>query len=257
MKVKIERITHSALRNEEFAVAYGLVIRICEQHDMDRLHLRKSYDELLLFRSIEELPVLLRKNEKLAQASRLDDERDALINSLARVVKSYHGVDAPDVTPHVELLEALLEKHEANGIASAARSLETDRLKKLEKEIAGDPALQNAVAAMRLQSVVNRLFEANREYETVFLEYLAENNGNPPDNISLLRTECAKSLTHFFNAVQYSAYLHEDADYMPFVNALNKLQRYYKQQLKARATRRRNGKKTEEEPPIPPMENEQ
>ncbi|MDR1880522.1 MAG: hypothetical protein LBQ78_06275, partial [Tannerellaceae bacterium] len=55
------------------------------------------------------------------------------------------------------------------------------------------------------------------------------------------------------DAVQYSAYLHEAPDYMPLISELRELNRYYIQQLKARAARRKNGKNTEEEPPIEPM----
>jgi hypothetical protein len=42
---------------------------------------------------------------------------------------------------------------------------------------------------------------------------------------------------------------------MPLVNELNKLNQYYSQQLKARATRHKTGSKTEDEQAIQPMGN--
>jgi hypothetical protein len=55
------------------------------------------------------------------------------------------------------------------------------------------------------------------------------------------------------DAVQYSAYVYEDGEYTPLVAEIQTLNRYYTQQLKARAARRKSGAKAEEEPPIPPM----
>jgi hypothetical protein len=43
---------------------------------------------------------------------------------------------------------------------------------------------------------------------------------------------------------------------MPLINELVKLNEYYNRQLNARITRRKNGKKTDEEPSIPPMGSE-
>jgi hypothetical protein len=97
------------------------------------------------------------------------------------------------------------------------------------------------------------LFEANREYETLFREYIAEKSEEQRIDVVGLRRDCSKTLVQFFDAVQYSAYIHDDVDYTPLINELTKLHQYYIAQLKARATRRKNGKKTDEEPPIQPM----
>ncbi|MDR0844889.1 MAG: DUF6261 family protein, partial [Tannerella sp.] len=138
-------------------------------------------------------------------------------------------------------------------IAKASRAAETERLLMLEADIQASPAIQDALAAFGLTRVVERLFEASREYENLFGEFIAEKGAEERIDVALLRKTCTKALTQFFDALEYSAYYHESLDYRPLINELTWLNQYYNQQLKARETRRKNGKKTDEEPPIPPM----
>jgi hypothetical protein len=255
MKIKIVRIHYANLRNNEFPVVYGQTVGICEKYGMDALHLGKSYNELIAFRpALESLTVYLRKNEKLALAGKTDVERDMLINIVNRVVKGYENVTLPEVALHFDVLNALLNKHQTRTIAAAPRVAETERLLLLENDVNAGAEVQAAFAAFGLTPVVTRLFAANHEYEAQFREYIAEKSEEPNVDIVLLRRECTNALAQFFDAVQYSAYVYEELDYMPFVNELTALNQYYNRQLNARAARRKNGKKTDDEPAIPPME---
>ncbi|MDR1601876.1 MAG: DUF6261 family protein [Tannerella sp.] len=254
MKIKIERVRYTALRNDEFPVIYEQTLNICEKHDMKQLHLDKSYGELLTFRpSIEQMTVYLRKNSKLAAAGKVEYERDRLISVLNKVVKGFETADLPETHPHYEVLDALLSKYQSRTIASVSRAAETERLQMLETEVNGNQAVQVAFAAFGLTPVVSRLFAANHEYETLFREYIAGLSEAQRIDITALRKDCSKALSQFFDALQYSAYLYEELDYAPLINELEQLNRYYNRNLKARATRRKNGKKTDEEPSIPPM----
>jgi hypothetical protein len=254
MKIKIIRVNYQNLRNNEFPTAYDQFITICEKHDMTAFHLDKSYDELVSYRSeLTSLKVYLRKNEKLEHVGKLDHERDLLINVTLHVVKAYSDADLQEINPHWEILDALLIRHNAKTIAADSRSAETERLKKLETDVNASVNIQNALWALGLTPVVGRLFAANHEYDALFKEYIAEKGAEQHINIPLLRQNCSKSITQFLDAVQYSAYIYENIDYMPLINELNKLNQYYSQQLKARTTRSKNGSKTEEEQPIQPM----
>jgi hypothetical protein len=254
MKVKIERVHYASLRNDEFPVVYEQTVSICEKHSVESLHLEKTFGELISFRSaLESLTVNLRKNEKLARSSKVEVERDALINGVKRVVKGYEYIDLPEIRPYFEVLDALLTKHTVRTIAAASHAAETERLLLLETEVNASQPIQTAFAAFGLTLVVRCLFEANREYEVLFREYISEKSEEQRIDVSLLRKNCSKALVQFFDALQYSAYIYEDVDYTPLINELKRLNLYYIQQLKAHATRRKNGKKTNEEPSIPPM----
>jgi hypothetical protein len=256
MKIKINRVDYSQLRNDEFPFVYEQTVMICEKHNVNSIHLGKSYDELVSFRpEIESLKVYLRKNKKFASAGNMDVERDTLTNTLNRVVKGYENVDLPEYRLHYDVLSALLLKHDTKTIAKDTRAAETERLQGLEADINSNTEAQAAIAFFGLTPLVTRLFEANREYIILFHEYIAEKGSEQYINVPLLRSTCSKSLVQFLDAVQYSAYVYEDVDYKTLINELIKLNQYYSQQLKARATRRKNGKKTNEEPPIQPPEN--
>jgi hypothetical protein len=254
MKIKIDRVHYQNLRLYEFAIVYEQTAGICEKHDISALHLDKSYGELASYQpTIESLKVYLRKNEKLGRVGKLDDERGLLMNVTIHVVKAYSTVDMPEINLHQEQLEALLAKHNAKTIASDSRPSETERLKLLDADINASTDIQTAISVLGLTPVIARLFAANREYDILFREYIAEKGAEQHIDTLLLRQNCTKSLTQFFDAVQYSAYIYEELDYLPLINELNKLNQYYSQQLKARATRRKNGSKIEEEQPISPM----
>jgi hypothetical protein len=254
MNIKISRVHYSNLRLYEFATAYDQTISICEKHDINTLHLSKSYGELVAFRPIiESLKVYLRKNQKLERVGKLDNERDILINITIRVVKAYSSAVMPEINIHQRQLNALLTKHNAKTIASDSRASETERLRMLEVDINASTDIQNALSSLGLTPIIVRLFETNREYDILFKEYIAEKGAEQNIDTSLLRQNCSKSLTLFLDSVQYSAYIYEDLDYMPLINELIKLNQYYSQQLKSRATRRKNSSKTEKEQPIQPM----
>jgi hypothetical protein len=254
MKVKIERVHYVHLRNDEFVTVYGQTIGICGKYDMNRFRLEKSCDELLSYRpGLESMSVYLRQNAKLALAAKSDVERDVLINTVNKVVKGFSAVELPEIYPHVEVLLSLLDKHQTRTIAVASRAAETERLQMFENDVNADPVLQTAFDVLGLTPVVRRLFEVNHEYDDLFRAYIAGKSEEQNINVKQLRQECCKSLTQFFDALQYSAYLYEDVDYMPLINELTLLNRYYNRQLKARTTRRNNGTKTDEEQSIPPM----
>jgi hypothetical protein len=253
MKVKIGRIRYSRLRLDEFILVAIYIIDICGKHNNETLHLGKSYDELRAFRpGLESLKVYIRKNEKLVRLGKLDDERDTLIRCVNNVADGYEGLNFPEIRTNYEILSSLLDAHKAKTIASDSRTSETERLQKLEADVNASADKQAVFEQFGLRPVVNRLFAANREYDALFREYIAEKSAEEHINTGELRRNCTKALTQYFDAVQYCAFAYEDLDYNPLINELNQIGAYYNQQLKARETRRQNSKTTDEEQLIEP-----
>jgi hypothetical protein len=253
MKVKIERIRYTSLRMDEFVPVAIYTVDICGKYNNEALHLGKSYGELSAFRPVlESVKVYMRKNKKLTRLGKLDEERDVLIRCVNNTVNSFDNVDIPEIYERCEILSNLLEKHKAKTIANDNRTAETERLQKLETEINASAEIKAAFAQFGLQTVVNRLFAANREYDALFREYIAEKSAEERIDTVDLRKNCTKALGQYFDAVQYCAFANESIDYKLLINELMQLNAYYSQQLKARATRRKNGKTVDEEPPIEP-----
>jgi hypothetical protein len=253
MKIKIERIPYAQLRNDEYPLVVVQIIDICRKYDMSGYHLDKSFAELSSYRvPLDGLTVSVRKNEKLTRLGKLDVERDTLVNVLSKVTNDFEDVDLPEIRFHYDTLNTLLDKHKAKTIARAARTAETERLQLLETDLTANSAVQEALTAFGLQPVARRLFEANKEYEALFREYIAEKSAEEHIDVTALRSTSGKALTQFLDAVQYCAFNYEEIDYLPLVNELKQLAAYYIKQLKARATRRKNGIKTDVEPSITP-----
>jgi hypothetical protein len=255
MKTLIERVHHANLRNNEFSTVYNQTLVICEKHDMEALHLEKSFEELKSFAaSIDAMSVAVWRYEKLSFAGELDMERDRLSNALYNLTKHFGNADLPEIRGHIDLLIPIVEKHKTKTVAGSTRAAETKRILMLENDInAGGEPLAAAIAALGLTSIVARLFSVNREYDAIISAYIAEKSEAQKLDIVELRRGATKAITQFFDAVQYSAYVYEDLDYRPLVRELSELNLYYSRQLKARISRRRAGKKTSDEAPIPPM----
>jgi hypothetical protein len=252
MKVKIDRPYYSRLRNDEYTLVALHTIGICGKYDNKMLYLDKSYNELYTFYPVlESIKVHERKNMKIAQLNDLDMERDILITCTNNVVKGFRNVELPEITPHYDTLDKLLNVHQAKTIAGDNRLSETERLLKLEADIKDSEVAQIALQAFGLQPVITRLFASNKEYDVLFREYISEKSTKEHIDVLALRRSCTKALGQYFDAIQYCAFAHEDLDYTPLVNELNQLSAYINQQLKTRATRRKSGKNTgEEETPI-------
>jgi hypothetical protein len=251
MKVVIERIRYIWLWNNEFLQVVTYIIGICSKYDNEKLHLGKSYEELVSFRPIlDAMTVSVRKNEKIANMGQLDTERYSLMKGVNEIVETFDELEIPEIHKHSGILMGLFEKHQTKTIPLATRASESERLQKLETEVNSSPEIQSAFEALGLQPVIKRLFAANKEYSNLFYEYISEKSAEEHIDIADLRKKCTKALTQYYDAVQYCAFAHEENDYQPLVNELKKLSTYYNQQLKARATRRKNGKKISEEEPI-------
>jgi hypothetical protein len=251
MKKNIERIDLSHLRNDEFALVVLYIIIIGGKYDVRKLFLEKSYNELLSFRSpLESMKIYVRKNEKMGKLGDLDRERDIMIICINNTVKSFRNVELPEINPHYEILSTLLNAHQSKTIATDNRTSETERLQKLETAINASAEIQKAFQIFGLEPVKNRLFAANKEYDTLFQEYIAEKSTEERMDVVTLRKNCTKAVGQYFDAVQYCAFAHEENDYSPLIKELSELSAYFNQQLKIRATRRKSGKNTSEDPSI-------
>jgi hypothetical protein len=216
------------------------------------MHLDKSYAELLTFRPVlESLKVYVPKNEKMTRLGKLDEERDDLIRCVNNVVNSFDDINIPGISGTYDILSILLDKHKTKTIANDNRTSATERLQRFETDINASVEIQSAFAKFGLQPVVSRLLAANKEYDSLFREYIAEKSTEERIDIPQLRKNCNKALGQYFDAVQYCAFVYEDIDYNPLINELRQLNAYYNQQLKARAARRKSNK-TDNEPAIEP-----
>jgi hypothetical protein len=251
MKIIIERIRYTQLRNDEYLQLVRFIINIGEKYDNEKLYLDKAYGELSAFLPLlNAIKVFKRKNDRISEMKNLNIERNTLLKSINKTVAGLDHADLPEIKEYSKKLMTFLEKHQSKTIPLANRTIESARLMKMKTDYNESTDIQIAFQVLGLQAIIDRLFAVNREYSALFCEYIVEKSMEKRIDMVDFRKNCTKALGQYFDAIQYCAFTHEENDYQPLVNKLKLLNAYCNQQLKARATRRKRGKKVLKEPSI-------
>ncbi len=252
MNVKVTRFKISNLRNMEYVLVVLRIIEIVERHVPDALHLRKSLNRLKAFvPELQRIEAMMRKWRKSRELDECEHLRDDMVDTLIRTERNYAKVSVPETNAASKMLTALFDKHKRD-IATDTDTAETQRIYKLVEDVERDAAMLDALTLLALMPFFNMMKEANRQFDELWKERNRELGEENRANAKAIRAGCDKALTALANAIEHCSGEYDDLDYQPLAKELNRQSDFYKQQLKARATRRKNGEKTEED--IKPLE---
>lgn len=252
MHVKISRLAFKSLRNSEYTMFISQLVAILLKYNVDALQLRKSFDRLVAL--TPELDKIVAQDLSSAYSNKirdLDAQRDNLFAVIVSMVKNLEKSGIATLAPHVELLKRLLDKH-GRDIAEAGYSAETKRLNDFLVEISTNANLMAAITATNLALFIDQLRTVNTEFASKFMTRVEESSTSEVVNAHIIRRVSDKTLTSFFDAIEFCSSEYEDLDYVTPANELNELITYYKTMLKARESRRMAGKDTSVEAPIEP-----
>lgn len=252
MKVKIFRVPLKSFRNSEYTIFVSQLVAIFMKYNAELLHLKKSFERLKAF--IPDLEKI--KAQELGSAysnliHNLDVQRDNLFNAIVNQVKNIEKSGLTSLAEHVVVLNRLLDKH-GRDIATANYNAETKRLNDLLAEISTNAEVSAAIVATNLSLFVDELRTVNTEFNSKFMQRTEEDSAVEVIDARAIRTESDKALVAFFDAFEFCSTEYDDLDYQTPANELNELISHYKTQLKARDTRRANGKDTTTEEAIAP-----
>jgi hypothetical protein len=252
MHVKISRLAFKSLRNSEYTMFISQLVAILLKYNVDALQLRKSFDRLVSL--TPELDKIVAQDLSSAYSNKirdLDAQRDNLFAVIVSMVKNLEKSGIATLAPHVELLKRLLDKH-GRDIAEAGYSAETKRLNDFLVEISTNANLMAAITATNLALFIDQLRTVNTEFASKFMTRVEESSTSEVINAHIIRRVSDKTLTSFFDAIEFCSSEYEDLDYVTPANELNELITYYKTMLKARESLRMAGKDTSVEAPIEP-----
>jgi hypothetical protein len=244
MKVKIIRISLKNFRNSEYTIFVRQLVAIFLKYNAELLHLKKAFERFTAFMSdLENV-----KAQDLSSAYSnlihdLDVQRDNLFNAIVNQVKNIEKSGLTSLTGHVVVLNRLLDKH-GRDIATVNYNAETKRLNDLLTEISSSAELSVAIAATNLNLFVDELRTVNTEFNSKFMQRTEKDSAIEVVDARAIRTESDKALVAFFDAFEFCSTEYDDLDYQTPANEMNELISHYKSQLKARNTRRSNGKDT-------------
>lgn len=250
MIVKLNRLTLNNLRNSEYVIFVNQMAQIAANHQPETLHLTKSFQKLNAA-----LPTLAKiKTQDTGsplsnQLHDLDTERDTLFNAIVAQVRTMGKVNLPTIKPHVAVMKNFLDKH-GRDIAKESLNAETQRLTNFLADYDATPEVKTAATTLNIKMLFDQLLVVNNNFADLFLQRTEEEAATEKVNARAIRLETDQTLTAFLDAIEFCSAEYDTLDYAPLANELNDLITYYKTQLKARNTRRSNGKDVSAEPEI-------
>ena len=253
--INIVKFRFPGLWNSEYPLVVHRIIDIVEAHNPHAIHLGLSFDRLASFRQqLARIEVQERADRDSAMLSELDQQRDTLFNVIYGVVKMFQRTPMPEVSQHAARVMAALKKH-GNNISAANYTAETKRLYDLTADLSVQPEVMVSLAALSLQPLLERMDDRNKEFDRLFMQRNQRQSETEKVDIRAIRLECDKAIIMLWNAIEFCCNEYGEGHYLSLVNALNTLNSYYKQQLAARASRRKAKQDVSKEEPISPIEN--
>jgi hypothetical protein len=226
------------------------LIDIVEAHNPQALRLQRSFGRLAEYRPLlAKIEVQEKADRDSVLLSELDQQRDTLFNVIHGVTKTFRRTPMAEPSEHAARILTVLKKHGAD-IPAANYTAATKRLYDLVADIHARPDVMESLQALSLRPLFERMSEVNSEFDRLFMQRHERQSGTERIDIRAIRLECDQAVAALWNAIEFCMDEYGETEYLPLVKALNTANAYYKQQLAARATRRKNGKEVNTEEPI-------
>lgn len=252
--LKVLRFRLAGLWHSEYPLVIKRLIGIIARFNPGALHLQRAYDKLAGF--IPRLDKIEKQEAADADSVRLcelDQIRDTLFSVIMNVADNFKRTPMAEYAEAAKTVLNLLKKHGLD-IPAANYTSETKRMYDMIANFRKLPEAMAALSLMALTPLLDRMEAVNKEFDTLFMNRHESQSNTERVDPRAIRTECDKAVTSMWNAVEFCIEEYGEAPYKDMVNAVNKYNAYYKQQLAARATRRATKNDVAKEKPIPPPE---
>jgi hypothetical protein len=250
METTLNRLQLPSLRNSEYTLFINQLAAIITKHNPIHLHLEKSSNRLMaMLPKLAKIKAQELGNELSNSLHEHDNERDTLLNAITGQVKAMSNVTLTTIAPQVAIMNHFFDIH-GRDIARANYNAETERINKLMDDYDTKADVTSAAEALNLKILFDQLRLVNSQFAELFMQRTGEESATEKVNAMAIRAETDKVLTAFFAAFEFCSTEYDELDYQTPANELNTLIDYYKTQLKARATRRSEGKDVSKEEPI-------
>lgn len=250
MKVTLYRVQLSHLWNNEYCLFVSQFVAIFLKYSPEQLRLQKAFNRLnAMLPEIAKIKAYELGNAISNELSDLNNERRTLILAIKKQAKTFSRLSMPGVAQHVEVLTRFINKH-GSDIGDTNYSDNTKRFNDLIADYDNSPAVQEAASALSCRILFDQLRAVNTQFASLFMQRTQEDSAVETVDTHAIRSETDKVLNDFFNAFEFCSLEYDELDYQTPANELNDLISFYKTELKARTTRRNNGKKVHTETPI-------
>ena len=242
------------LWNSEYPLVINRIIDIVGAHRPHEIYLGQSYNRLAAFRTeLAKIEVQERADRESALLSELDQRRDTLFNVIHTTAKTLQRTPIAEISNHAHRLVTLFKKH-GSDMPTTNYTAQTKRMYDMAADFTAQPDVMASLEALSLRPLFEQMVEINRAFDEKFMQRNQRQAATERVDARNIRLECDKALTLLWNAIEFCMMEYGEENYLPMVHTINRLNAYYKQQLAARAARRKAKQEVEKEEPIKPME---
>jgi hypothetical protein len=149
----------------------------------------------------------------------------------------------------------IIKKHIGDSVTPANYTAETKRLYDFTADVRSKPEVLAALRGLAQLDSFERMAELNIEFDRTFMLRNRHQAETERIDVCSIRHECDKAITAVWHFIDFYCRQYGEELYRPLLARINNLNSYYKQQLAARSSRRRNRQNPATEKPIvPPTE---
>jgi hypothetical protein len=247
---KIDRFRFPSLSNEEFTRVVPHIVAIAKKYSVVVQKLEKRFGALQSFLpELDKIEAQARKWREAKTLKEYESSRSAYVNTLIRTEQTHSRVSIPASEEASKKLTALFDKHKRD-IASDRNTAKTQRISNLIEDIERTPGMLDVLATFALMPVYNAMKETNSRFDELWQLRNKELSEVEHVDSLAIRTECGKAIQAFYEGVEYWCSESDDVQWSQLIAELSELGSYYKQQIKARMTRRKNKENGDNEPMI-------
>ncbi len=238
------------LWNSEYPLVVSRIIDIVAVHKPTELNLGNSFDRLAAFRpQLNKIEVQEKFDKDSVALSELDQQRDTLFNVIHAVAKAFARTPIAEISKQASSIMTVLKKH-GNDIASANYTAETERLNDLIADVKEQSEVLKSLESLSLLPLFEQMGKFNTEFDKLFMQRNRQQAETERIDVRAIRNECDKAVTLLWNAIEFCCNEYGEEKYLPLIKEINNFNSYYRQQLAARATRRKEKKDLSAEEPI-------
>ena len=250
----IVKFRYSGFWNSEYPLVVKRLIDIVGSFDVATLKLEASYNKLASFLpNLAKIEVQEKSDSDSKRLDELDQIRDTNYNIIHSVAKNFQRSTIQEFSDYGHKIVSLVNKRKSD-IPTTNYTAETKRLYDFIADAESQPEIMEAIEKLSLSEQFAEMKQANIDFDELFMERNKRQAENRIDVLTI-RRECDKAITKLWSAIDQGCYEDGKEMYMPMLNIINHLNSYYKQQLTARATRRKAKQDVSKEDPIKPLEN--
>jgi hypothetical protein len=216
--MKCKRFKIKDLRNEEWFQFYSEFKMLVEQYSPSVLNIDALFAIFtVLYADADKALEIIRKSPETEQLVEADNARDTVFRGFADAVKSGLNHFDPAKREAARRLQIVFDHY--GNIARKSYDAETASIYNFIQEM--NDAYAADVAALGLGDWVTQLNDDNQAFEKLMETRYTETGGKTGLRMNDVRKETDRNYLDMLDRIDASILLNGDAQYAPFVNALN------------------------------------